>query len=189
MQSNRPIIMVTVLVLICSMPHLCFSQGAVPVLGSGGAQDIGTTSSQSLVLAQPVGRRIVKYSGSGGEEKAALAEKYWYDGSKQKDAGRYSKALVSYTMSLWCDPSYTKSLFGRATVSIKMSLYEQALADLSKLIEMNSRMALYYYNRARVLLKLNRVKDAFDDFLKAHMLDDRYPKPKLNERKISRNYS
>lgn len=92
---------------------------------------------------------------------------------------RFDDALVSYTLAVKFAPDHAKALYGRSRLCLRVALYGQALKDLTKLIELYPNIADYHYQRARALLKLNSMKAAYQDFLRAHELDKRYPRPTL----------
>lgn len=92
---------------------------------------------------------------------------------------RFDDALLSYTLAVKFAPDHLKALYGRSRLCLRVALYGQALKDLTKLIELSPNIADYHYQRARALLKLNSMKAAYQDFLRAHELDKRYPRPTL----------
>jgi len=92
---------------------------------------------------------------------------------------RFDDALLSYTLAVKFAPDHAKALYGRSRLCLRVALYGQALKDLTKLIELSPNIADYHYQRARALLKLNSMKAAYQDFLRAHELDKRYPRPTL----------
>jgi tetratricopeptide (TPR) repeat protein len=94
-------------------------------------------------------------------------------------AKRHHEALLNYTLVLAIEPGHVRALLGRSRLCFEMSLYGQARKDLNTLIFKVPGNAEYHYMRARALLKLNNVRDAYRDFLKAYDLDKRYPRPKL----------
>lgn len=96
-------------------------------------------------------------------------------------AGRLDAALSSYTLAITLQPDHAGALQGRWKLCSRLSLHRQALKDLSRLIELIPGRADYHYERARTLLKLNRVREAYRDFLRAYELDRRYPRPTLLE--------
>jgi|GEM_PF-4639434 len=96
-------------------------------------------------------------------------------------AGRLDAALSSYTLAITLEPDHAGALQGRWKLCSRLSLHRQALKDLSRLIDLMPGRAEYHYERGRMLLKLNSVREAYRDFLRAHELDRRYPRPTLLE--------
>lgn len=96
-------------------------------------------------------------------------------------AGRLDAALSTYTLAITVAPDHEGALKGRWQLCARLSMHRQALKDLSRLIEIRPGKAEYHYERGRTLLKLRSVRDAFRDFLRAHELDRRYPRPTLLE--------
>ena len=94
-------------------------------------------------------------------------------------AKRHHEALLNYTLVLAIDPGHLRALLGRSRLCFEMSLYGQARKDLNNLICKVPGNAEYHYLRAKALLKLNNVREAYRDFLKAYELDKRYPRPIL----------
>lgn len=94
-------------------------------------------------------------------------------------AERFQDALVSYTLAVNFAPDHTKALYGRSRLCLRIALYGQAFKDLNKLITLSPGIADYHYQRARALMKLNKIEDAYYDFLRAHELDKKYPRPTL----------
>ena len=96
-------------------------------------------------------------------------------------AGRHQSALLSFTVAIRLAPNNPTALYERSQLCMRIHLYGQAAKDLSRLIELRPGVADYHYQRARALLSLDRIRDAFKDFLKAHEIDQTYPKPTLHE--------
>jgi tetratricopeptide (TPR) repeat protein len=96
-------------------------------------------------------------------------------------AKRFQDALLRYTLAVNIAPDHTKALYGRSRLCLRIALYGQAFKDLNKLITLSPGIADYHYQRARALMKLNNIEDAYYDFLRAHELDKRYPRPTLRE--------
>lgn len=94
-------------------------------------------------------------------------------------AERFQDALISYTLAVNFAPDHTKALYGRSRLCLRIALYGQAFKDLNKLITLSPGIADYHYQRARALMKLNKIEDAYYDFLRAHELDKKYPRPTL----------
>ena len=94
-------------------------------------------------------------------------------------AERFQDALVSYTLAVNFAPEHTKALYGRSRLCLRIALYGQAFKDLNRLITLSPGIADYHYQRARALMKLNKIEDAYYDFLRAHELDKKYPRPTL----------
>lgn len=96
-------------------------------------------------------------------------------------AGRFDAALSNYTLVISISPDHVGALLGRSRLCSRFALHRQAFKDLSRLIELSPGKAEYYYERGRTLLSLHSVREAYRDFLKAHELDGRYPRPTLLE--------
>ena len=96
-------------------------------------------------------------------------------------AGRPQSSLLSFTIAIRLAPNNQTALYERSQLCMRINLYGQAAKDLNRLIELRPGVADYHYQRARALLALDRIRDAFKDFLKAHEIDRKYPKPTLHE--------
>ena len=107
------------------------------------------------------------------------AEVHFLLGEALTKAERFQDALLSYTLAVNIAPDHTKALYGRSRLCLRIALYGQAFKDLNKLITLSPGIADYHYQRARALMKLNNIEDAYCDFLRAHELDKRYPRPTL----------
>jgi len=104
---------------------------------------------------------------------------YFHLAEAQFKAERFQAALLSYTLTITIEPNHVGALRGRSRVCFRLALHGQALKDLSRLIKLIPGNAEFHYQRAKALLKLNNVRSAYQDFLKAHELDSRYPRPSL----------
>jgi tetratricopeptide (TPR) repeat protein len=113
------------------------------------------------------------------------AEIHFALGEALTKAQRYQEALVRYTLAVTIDPNHRNALSARSQLCLIMNLNAQARKDLSQLITLEPNVASHYYQRATTLMKLNCVTEAYHDFLRAHELDKKYPRPKLLWKKES----
>jgi tetratricopeptide (TPR) repeat protein len=107
------------------------------------------------------------------------AEIHFTLGEALTKAERYQEALVRYTLAVTIAPEHRKALLSRSQLCLRLNLHAQARKDLSQLISLEPNVADHYYRRATTLMKMNCVTEAFHDFLRAHELDKKYPRPKL----------
>lgn len=113
------------------------------------------------------------------------AEVHFALGEALAKAGNFQEALVRYTLAVTIAPDHTKALYGRAQLCLRMGFHGQALKDLSQLIERVPGVADYHYQRATTLMKLKNMTEAYHDYLKAHELNKKYPRPTLIWKKES----
>lgn len=113
------------------------------------------------------------------------AEIHFALGEALTKAERYQDALVRYTLAVTIAPNHRKALNARSQLCLLMNLNAQARKDLSQLISLEPNVADHYYRRAKTLMKMNCVTEAYHDFLRAHELDKKYPRPKLIWKKES----
>jgi tetratricopeptide (TPR) repeat protein len=113
------------------------------------------------------------------------AEAHFAMGEALARADRYQEALVRYTLAVAIAPRHKKALYGRSQLCLRMKLYAQARKDLSQLIELVPGVADYHYQRATTLMKMKSITEAYHDFLRAHELDKKYPRPSLIWKKNS----
>lgn len=107
------------------------------------------------------------------------AEIHFALGEALNKAERYQEALVRYTLAVTITPSHRKALSARSQLCLLMNLNAQARKDLNQLINLEPNVAEHHYRRAKTLMKMNCVTEAYHDFLRAHELDNKYPRPKL----------
>lgn len=107
------------------------------------------------------------------------AEVHFALGEVLAKAENYQEALVRYTLAVTIAPTHTKALYGRSQLCLRMALYGQAVKDLSHLIELVPGIADYHYQRASTLMKLKNITEAYHDYLRAHELNKKYPRPTL----------
>ncbi len=113
------------------------------------------------------------------------AEVHFALGEALVKAARDQEALVSYTLAVTIAPKHRRALHSRARLCLRMKLYAQARKDLSQLIDLVPGVADYHYQRATTLMKMKSVTEAYHDFLRAHELDNKYPRPTLIWKKDS----
>lgn len=174
------------------MPLVCAGGGSAVLRGDSGegaAGAVRTVSGEARSLmdsgAELEGRRdlegaILRYS------RAAVVnpespEIHFRLAEALSKAGRYDAALSNYTLVITISPDHVGALLGRSRLCSRFALHRQAFKDLSRLIELSPGRAEYYYERGRTLLGLRSVREAYRDFLKAHELDRKYPRPTLLE--------
>lgn len=107
------------------------------------------------------------------------AEVHFTLGVALTKAERYQEALVRYTLAVTLAPNHRNALDARSQLCLRMNLLAQARKDISQLISLEPNVAGHYYRRATTLMKMNCVTEAYHDFLRAHELDKKYPRPKL----------
>lgn len=174
---------------VVAMPLVC-AAGDVSVVsdddvGLAGREDGGSVSSRPGNCSDTAcGQGRGSWSGGGGFSTVAAmdggpAGAHFRLAETLFQAGRLDAALSSYTLAITLEPDHAGALRGRWRLCSRLSLHRQALKDLSRLIELMPGRAEYHYERGRILLKLNSVRDAYRDFLRAYELDRRYPRPTL----------
>lgn len=83
-----------------------------------------------------------------------------YDGLNQKNA-----AIKDYSTAINYDQSLElKALSNRAVLYLETEKFAEAKNDLDKLISIDSRNHMYYYNRAYSKLQMDDIKGAIDDY-------------------------
>ena len=179
--------------VMCLVPIVSHATEMSSVLNGGGNVHAGS-SCGAAVLSSEVKRYLE--SGSDLEKKQDLEgaiacysravvidpqspQVYFHLAEAQFKAERFQAALLNYTLAITIEPNHVGALHGRSRVCFRLALHGQALKDLSKLIKLIPGNAEFHYQRAKALLKLRSVRSAYQDFLKAHELDNRYPRPTL----------
>jgi len=133
---------------------------------------------QKLERERNLPEAIVQYSKAASLVPDS-AEVHFALGEALNKAERLQDALVRYTLAVTIAPEHRKALFSRSQLCLRMKLNAQARKDLSQLIRLEPNVAGHYYQRATTLMKMNCVTEAYHDFLRAHELDKKYPRPKL----------
>jgi len=113
------------------------------------------------------------------------AEVHFALGGALTKAERLQEALVRYTLAVTIAPEHREALHARSQLCLRMRLYAQARKDLTQLITLKPGVAEYHYQRATTLMKLKNTAEAYHDFLRAHELDKKYPRPTLQWKKNS----
>ena len=171
--------------VVVAMPLVC-TAGDVGWAGRGEGGLISSRPGNCQADARGRERTPGGWNGLDGLPAAAAMEggsaaAHFRHAEALSQAGRLDAALSSYTLAITLEPDHAGALQGRWKLCSRLSLHRQALKDLSRLIELMPGRAEYYYERGRILLKLNSVREAYRDFLRAHELDRRYPRPTLLE--------
>ena len=82
------------------------------------------------------------------------------DGLNEKEA-----AINDYSRALELDPSLEiKALGNRAVLYLEAGKYNEAKKDLNRLVSIDSRNYMYYYNRAFARIQTGDIKGAIDDY-------------------------
>lgn len=113
------------------------------------------------------------------------AEIHFALGEALTKAERLQDALVRYTLAVTIAPEHGPAFQSRAQLCLRMGLYAQARKDLTRLISLRPGVADYHYQRATTHMKLRNMTEAYHDFLRAHELDKKYPRPTLIWKKDS----
>ena len=166
----------------------------LPVQGLTGARELSGTPGDvrisSLEAKQHLegGRKLELQSNLSGaiasySKAATLAPNspdiHFALGEALVKANRLQEALVRFTLAVTIAPDHRKALSARAQLCLRLKLYAQARKDLTQLIELVPGVADYHYQRATTLMKMKSMTEAYRDFLRAHELDGKYPRPSL----------
>jgi tetratricopeptide (TPR) repeat protein len=82
------------------------------------------------------------------------------DGHNEKEA-----AINDYSKALGLDSTLEiKALGNRAVLYLEAGKYNEAQRDLDRLISIDSRNYMYYYNRAYARIQMGDIKGAIDDY-------------------------
>ena len=82
------------------------------------------------------------------------------DGLNEREA-----AITDYSRALELDPSLEiKAVGNRAVLYLEAAKYNEAKKDLDRLISIDSRNYMYYYNRAYARIQMGDIKGAIDDY-------------------------
>jgi len=84
--------------------------------------------------------------------------------SKLFDAKKYAQAAELYSAVIAADMTQPAAYSERARCHYQMGHLDQALADLSRAIELSPRRAAYHFTRGRYYLEAGRFHDACNDF-------------------------
>lgn len=91
-------------------------------------------------------------------------EKLLEEGSRQYLKGNINKAIECFLKVLEQEPNSVKALFYLSIAYMDLSKYEKALEVLDKLLEIDSKHAQAYKNRALVKYSMNKDKEAMNDY-------------------------
>jgi tetratricopeptide (TPR) repeat protein len=108
------------------------------------------------LLAWAANRRGEAYS----LEAVRLASASKFDEAAAQDA----QALADFDTSAMYDPRKWKAFHNRGVSYALLGRYEEALADLTKAIELNGTDANTWFNRAEVRYELGQYEDATEDY-------------------------
>ena len=86
--------------------------------------------------------------------------------------GYQELALADATEILKVDHACDAALSARQSLLLKKGRYLDAIRDLTRLIELNPDVGDWYEARAEVYQKLNKPKEAADDFAKAKHIEE-----------------
>ena len=121
----------------------------------------------------------VSYYSKAINRASDFASAYRYRASAFKDMGELEAAAEDYSVlvSLTPEPIFYNR---RGLVYEEMNLWEPALADYNKTIELSPKWPIAYTNRGYIYLKQKKYDLARKDFEKAISLDNSLPTPHVN---------
>ncbi len=190
--SNIPALIAACLLFLPTMSQ-AWAEGDVRTQSTatrGDATSVTTEASPHMEDGQKMGQAkklsgaMASYSTEANLDPNS-AEAHFAMGEALTRADRYQEALVRYTLAVTIAPRHKKALYSRSQLCLRMKLYAQARKDLSQLIELVPGVADYHYQRATTLMKMKSITEAYHDFLRAHELDKKYPRPSLIWKKES----
>lgn len=75
--------------------------------------------------------------------------------------GKYREAVSDYNQYAYLNSSKVNDTFyyDRSQLEVKARMYQQALDDLNKAIELSPRMVLYYVEKSGLLLRVNEIEE------------------------------
>ena len=100
--------------------------------------------------------KIIRRRGLSGKERAVS---YLLRGEAKRDKGDLEEAVFDFTRALNQWPDYPQAIFFRGQVLAKLNRFNEALADLSKAVELDPDRESYQTNLA--LLKNRMQSDGF----------------------------
>ena len=95
--------------------------------------------------------------------KPADATLHVLRGQAYHNLRRYEDALRDYDEAIRLEPNMSAARNGRANTNRALKRYEAALTDFDELIRSNPKFVAGYFNRALVLIDLNKPDDAMRD--------------------------
>lgn len=197
--KSSDIAVYSILVVFLSLITVANCPAAATISGSDGAYEQQSKNNVKIASMEAKrhmdgGRKLERERNLQGAiasySKAARlapesAEVHFALGEALAKAENFQEALVRYTLAVTIAPTHTKALYGRSQLCLRMALYGQAFKDLSQLIELVPGVADYHFQRATTLMKLKNITEAYHDYLKAHELNKKYPRPTLMWKKES----
>ncbi|MGA2668553.1 MAG: tetratricopeptide repeat protein [Ignavibacteria bacterium] len=95
---------------------------------------------------------------------------YYYHNRKHK------KALQYYNRAIKIKPGFIEYYIGRADLFTELKLFDKAIYDYTRSIELNSGIGICYYKRGECYFKRGDLYEAKSDWEKAILLDENYRK-------------
>ncbi len=130
---------------------------------------------------------IVAFIFSFSAVSAQSPKKFIELGEKAEKQNDFKSAIDNYSKALELDAKNSKALKLRAAAFEKSGRIEEASADYENLVGLEPKEKEYYYNTARLLADLNKLKDADNYLRKAIDLDKGYTEALTLEVKVLYN--
>lgn len=97
---------------------------------------------------------------------------YSFRGDLNKEIRKFKEALDDYNKAIELDPTYEDAYRDRADLNVRIfKEAELALKDMNTVVKLNPKSPKAYAGRAYVFKKLERFKDALEDYSKAISLN------------------
>ncbi len=104
---------------------------------------------------------------------------YLDEGIADINNGKYSEAIEKINKSIELKNDWEISYFYRAVANQAIKKYDEAMLDYTKALQINSKMADAYYNRANIILSRKdienpKIENSIEDLKKALELDEKF---------------
>lgn len=116
------------------------------------------------------------------ESNPVFAMAYQMRGAAQQKLKKYPQAIHDYTLVIEYGESYFKAVgyYNRGIIYNMTGAYSDAIADFSKVIELDKKMAGAFFHRGIAKSKTGDLAGRFDDFRQAARLGDSNAETFLN---------
>lgn len=126
------------------------------------------------IYDKPCLNKLIKLFDGKSNGLPQYADHHFKQGQLYLKTRDLKKAESKYLAALKINPEYEDALFSLIQVYESEERWEEALFHAEKLLRLVRKNALYHLTLGRVLLKLDRPREAVRSIVKARELDNRY---------------
>lgn len=105
------------------------------------------------------------------QDKKVLSRKHYYIGKIYKKVGKHTEAVRSFSKAILLDPEFSDAYYDRARERRKLELFEVALWDIKKAIELGKNDAMTFCYAGMLAQELGKTFESLEYFSKAQELD------------------